>query len=128
LLADRGAITQRVADAMRAATGLRNRIAHGYVRVEHRRIYDEVLRVCRTSSPIAKDRMHAFGLTGARLRFPLDSPARREPLDVAGAENLRAQRRARGRQCWADVIEPKNHGASRNRRSWRRSGGSKTRV
>ncbi len=41
LLADRGAITQRVADAMRAATGLRNRIAHGYVRVEHRSIYDE---------------------------------------------------------------------------------------
>ena len=41
LLADRGAITQRAADAMRAATGLRNRIAHGYARVEHRRIYDE---------------------------------------------------------------------------------------
>jgi ribonuclease HepT-like protein len=41
LLADRGAITRITADSMRGAVGLRNRIAHGYARVEHRRIYNE---------------------------------------------------------------------------------------
>lgn len=30
-----------LADGMRAATGLRNRIAHGYASVDHRRLYDE---------------------------------------------------------------------------------------
>jgi uncharacterized protein YutE (UPF0331/DUF86 family) len=41
LLADRAAITRITADSMRGATGLRNRIAHGYARVEHGRIYTE---------------------------------------------------------------------------------------
>jgi uncharacterized protein YutE (UPF0331/DUF86 family) len=41
LLADRAAITRNTADSMRGATGLRNRIAHGYARVEHGRIYNE---------------------------------------------------------------------------------------
>ena len=40
-LADHGAIDRRLADSMRAAAGLRNRIAHGYVSVEHGRMYDE---------------------------------------------------------------------------------------
>jgi len=41
LLADRAALTRITADSMRGATGLRNRIAHGYARVEHGRIYNE---------------------------------------------------------------------------------------
>ena len=41
VLADRNAIDRSLADAMRAATGLRNRIAHGYGRLEHRRLYGE---------------------------------------------------------------------------------------
>ena len=41
VLADRGRITRITADSLRGATGLRNRIAHGYARVEHGRIYEE---------------------------------------------------------------------------------------
>jgi len=41
VLADAGVIDRTLVDALRRATGLRNRIAHGYGRVEHRRIYDE---------------------------------------------------------------------------------------
>lgn len=40
-LADHQAIDRRLADAMRSATGLRNRIAHGYVSVDHGRLHDE---------------------------------------------------------------------------------------
>ena len=41
VLADRSAIDSPLADAMRAAVGLRNRIAHGYAGVDHRRVYTE---------------------------------------------------------------------------------------
>jgi uncharacterized protein YutE (UPF0331/DUF86 family) len=41
VLADRGAIPRSLADGLVAAAGLRNRIAHGYARVDHRRIRDE---------------------------------------------------------------------------------------
>lgn len=41
VLADRAAIDRPLADAMRAAVGLRNRIAHGYAMLDHRRLYAE---------------------------------------------------------------------------------------
>ena len=44
VLADRQAIPRAVADSLRGATGLRNRIVHGYARVEHGRIHAEAPR------------------------------------------------------------------------------------
>jgi uncharacterized protein YutE (UPF0331/DUF86 family) len=41
VLADRDLIARDVANASRAAVGLRNRIAHGYAGVDHRRLYSE---------------------------------------------------------------------------------------
>ena len=41
VLADRAAIPRELADELRALAALRNRIAHGYVTVDHARIYDE---------------------------------------------------------------------------------------
>jgi uncharacterized protein YutE (UPF0331/DUF86 family) len=41
VLSERGAIERSLADAMRAAAGLRNRIAHGYASVDHRRFHEE---------------------------------------------------------------------------------------
>ncbi|HYN22824.1 MAG TPA: DUF86 domain-containing protein [Thermoanaerobaculia bacterium] len=41
LLADRGALEQEMAGALRGAVGLRNRIAHGYATVDHLRILNE---------------------------------------------------------------------------------------
>ena len=41
VLADRAAIPRELADELRALVALRNRIAHGYVTVDHARIYDE---------------------------------------------------------------------------------------
>ncbi|MCP4661982.1 MAG: DUF86 domain-containing protein [bacterium] len=41
LLMEKGIIDAQLAEAMRGATGLRNRIAHGYASVNHGRIYDE---------------------------------------------------------------------------------------
>jgi uncharacterized protein YutE (UPF0331/DUF86 family) len=41
LLADRDAIDRNLANGMRAAAGLRNRIAHGYAALDHQRLYDE---------------------------------------------------------------------------------------
>ena len=41
VLADRGAIPRELASAMRGCVGIRNRIAHGYVSVDHRRLHDE---------------------------------------------------------------------------------------
>ncbi len=40
-LADHGAIDRELADGMREATGLRNRIAHGYASVDHGRLHGE---------------------------------------------------------------------------------------
>ncbi len=40
-LADHGAIDRELATSMRAATGLRNRIAHGYASVNHDRLFKE---------------------------------------------------------------------------------------
>ncbi len=40
-LADHEAIDRELANAMRGATGLRNRIAHGYVSVDHGRLFEE---------------------------------------------------------------------------------------
>ena len=40
-LADHDIIDRELATAMRAATGLRNRIAHGYASVDHARLHDE---------------------------------------------------------------------------------------
>jgi len=58
----------------------------------------------------------------------LDSFIQCDRRGIGGALKMPAQCPTPGRQWWADMAEPKNHGASRNRRSWRRSGGSKTRV
>jgi uncharacterized protein YutE (UPF0331/DUF86 family) len=41
VLADRGVITRSVADGRRGATGLRNRIAHGYAMLDYRRVQQE---------------------------------------------------------------------------------------
>jgi uncharacterized protein YutE (UPF0331/DUF86 family) len=47
LLADRGVISRESATALRAATGLRNRIAHGYALLD----YDRVHREARAGIP-----------------------------------------------------------------------------
>jgi uncharacterized protein YutE (UPF0331/DUF86 family) len=41
VLADRGVINRETADALRAAVGLRNRIAHGYAMLDYRRVHRE---------------------------------------------------------------------------------------
>jgi uncharacterized protein YutE (UPF0331/DUF86 family) len=41
VLAERGVIERSVADGLRAATGLRNRIAHGYAMLDYRRVQEE---------------------------------------------------------------------------------------
>ena len=41
VLAQHGVIDQRAADTMRAAVGLRNRIAHGYAMLDYRRVQTE---------------------------------------------------------------------------------------
>ena len=41
VLADRGVITREVATALRAATGLRNRIGHGYALLDSDRVHRE---------------------------------------------------------------------------------------
>lgn len=41
VLADRGAVARDTANALRAATGLRNRIAHGYAMLDYRRVHAE---------------------------------------------------------------------------------------
>jgi uncharacterized protein YutE (UPF0331/DUF86 family) len=41
VLAERGFIGPKTADALRAAAGLRNRIAHGYSSVDHERVHAE---------------------------------------------------------------------------------------
>ena len=41
VLADRGVIDRSTADALRAATGLRNRIAHGYAMADYGRVHEE---------------------------------------------------------------------------------------
>ncbi|MCL6499682.1 MAG: DUF86 domain-containing protein, partial [Firmicutes bacterium] len=41
ILADRGIIDRETSTALRAATGLRNRIAHGYALLDHGRVHRE---------------------------------------------------------------------------------------
>jgi uncharacterized protein YutE (UPF0331/DUF86 family) len=41
LLADHGIVTRETATALRAAAGLRNRIAHGYAVIEYERVHRE---------------------------------------------------------------------------------------
>ena len=41
VLAQHGVIDQRAADTLRAAVGLRNRIAHGYAMLDYRRVQTE---------------------------------------------------------------------------------------
>lgn len=41
-LADHRIIDRELAGTLRAAVGLRNRIAHGYARIDHGRLYEEV--------------------------------------------------------------------------------------
>ena len=41
MLAERGAITKETATMLRAATGLRNRIAHGYAMLDYSRVHRE---------------------------------------------------------------------------------------
>jgi len=41
VLAERDAVDRELADGLRAAVGLRNRIAHGYGSVDHRRLHSE---------------------------------------------------------------------------------------
>jgi uncharacterized protein YutE (UPF0331/DUF86 family) len=41
LLADRGELDRELADALRGAAGLRNRIAHGYNTLDHARLHAE---------------------------------------------------------------------------------------
>jgi len=43
VLAERGAIDHTVADTLRLASGLRNRIAHGYAMLDYRRVQTEAL-------------------------------------------------------------------------------------
>lgn len=40
-VADRGVIARPVANGLRAAAGLRNRIAHGYAMLDYRRVQEE---------------------------------------------------------------------------------------
>lgn len=40
-LASRGALTPELATTLRAAVGLRNRIAHGYAQLDYRRVHEE---------------------------------------------------------------------------------------
>jgi len=47
VLADRGVIARPVADGLRAAAGLRNRIAHGYAMLDYRRVQEESRAVIR---------------------------------------------------------------------------------
>jgi uncharacterized protein YutE (UPF0331/DUF86 family) len=42
-LAERAIITATLADQLRAAVGLRNRIAHGYAQLDYRRVHREAL-------------------------------------------------------------------------------------
>ena len=42
LLADRGVLDRGVAEGMRGAVGLRNRIGHGYAAIDHERIGNEL--------------------------------------------------------------------------------------
>src|SRR5450759_3702320 len=42
-LADRGAIVRDLADPLRGAAGLRNRIAHGYAMLDYRRVHREAV-------------------------------------------------------------------------------------
>lgn len=42
VLASRGAIAPHLADEMRAVARVRNRIAHGYASIDHRRLYAEI--------------------------------------------------------------------------------------
>jgi uncharacterized protein YutE (UPF0331/DUF86 family) len=44
VLADRGVITRPVADGLRGATGLGNRIAHGYAMLDYGRVQEESRR------------------------------------------------------------------------------------
>jgi uncharacterized protein YutE (UPF0331/DUF86 family) len=44
LIADQGAIDRELANGLRAAAGLRNRIAHGYAVLDHARLHDEFSR------------------------------------------------------------------------------------
>jgi len=41
VMAERGVVDRSLADALRSAAGLRNRIAHGYASVDHRRLHAE---------------------------------------------------------------------------------------
>ena len=41
VLSDQNRITPEIADALRGATGLRNRIAHGYADLDHEQVYAE---------------------------------------------------------------------------------------
>jgi uncharacterized protein YutE (UPF0331/DUF86 family) len=41
VLADRGVVTRETATALRAAAGLRNRIAHGYAMLDYERVHRE---------------------------------------------------------------------------------------
>jgi uncharacterized protein YutE (UPF0331/DUF86 family) len=48
VLAERGVIDAELADGMRAAAGLRNRIAHGYALLDHGRLHDEATEGLKT--------------------------------------------------------------------------------
>jgi uncharacterized protein YutE (UPF0331/DUF86 family) len=48
VLASRGLIEPRAADELRAAAGLRNRIAHGYSEIDHERMRAEAARGLRS--------------------------------------------------------------------------------
>jgi uncharacterized protein YutE (UPF0331/DUF86 family) len=43
VLGDRGALGRGTADALRGASGLRNRIAHGYALLDYERVQHEAL-------------------------------------------------------------------------------------
>ena len=48
ILADRKVIDRETADGMRLATGLRNRIAHGYFLLDHRPLHEEAMDGVKT--------------------------------------------------------------------------------
>jgi uncharacterized protein YutE (UPF0331/DUF86 family) len=62
ILADRGVITRESATALRGATGLRNRIAHGYALLD----YDRVHREAREGIPSIRAFLAAIA-TGAGI-------------------------------------------------------------
>ena len=64
VLADRGAIDRPLSSAMRAATGLRNRIGHGYAGIDHSRLHLEATQGIAALRQFLHAAGRAAGLVG----------------------------------------------------------------